>query len=231
MTRTYFFNPFGDYWLGADYLPEASADVADTRYADDIAAAEDLLRRVPAGTWILTYNGFGGRMPASYELVRVDWKLRGVLRLWRKRRDTARIGSPRTMKSRSRARLALASSPRPAVVRPHVSAASEHECAPPWRVIADCDRATRAVDRDMTIARLFQITSHLSLTSHLENARQRANVGRRFYRAPGTQAPGSGLGLSIVQRILDLHRGTIQLDSPATTIGLQVTIALPRVAG
>jgi two-component system, OmpR family, sensor histidine kinase QseC len=58
---------------------------------------------------------------------------------------------------------------------------------------------------------------------------QRANVGRRFYRAPGTQAPGTGLGLSIVQRIVDLHRGTIRLDSPATTIGLEVTIALPRV--
>lgn len=62
-------------------------------------------------------------------------------------------------------------------------------------------------------------------------AEQRANVGRRLYRAPGLQAPGSGLGLSIVQRILDLHRGTIGLDSPATTIGLQVTIALPRVEG
>jgi two-component system sensor histidine kinase QseC len=62
-------------------------------------------------------------------------------------------------------------------------------------------------------------------------AAQRANVGRRFYRGPGTQAPGSGLGLSIVQRIVDLHRGTIRLDSPATPIGLQVTIALPRVVG
>jgi len=33
------------------------------------------------------------------------------------------------------------------------------------------------------------------------------------------------------RRILDLHRGTIRLDSSATTIGLQVTIALPRVVG
>lgn len=57
---------------------------------------------------------------------------------------------------------------------------------------------------------------------------QRADVGRRFYRAPGTQAPGSGLGLSIVQRIADLHGGTVRLDAPATT-GLQVTVALPRV--
>jgi len=119
----YFFNPFGEYWLGADYPTAADADVMGTRWADDIAAAEDLLRSVPAGTWILTYNGFGGRMPAGYELVRVDWKLAGVLRLRRKRLDSARIGSPRMMKSPSRTLLALAS--RPARARessgPHVS--------------------------------------------------------------------------------------------------------------
>ena len=118
----YFFNPFGEYWLGADYPTEADADVMGTRWADDIAAAEDLLRSVPAGTWILTYNGFGGRMPAGYELVRVDWKLAGVLRLWRKRLDAARIGSPR-METRSRARLALAS--RPARRQNSISAAAE----------------------------------------------------------------------------------------------------------
>jgi two-component system sensor histidine kinase QseC len=59
------------------------------------------------------------------------------------------------------------------------------------------------------------------------SAEQRANIGRRFYRAPGTHAPGSGLGLSIVQRIIDLHRGTMRLDSPATGVGLQVSIELP----
>jgi predicted RNA methylase len=81
----YFFNPFGEYWLGADYPTVSDADVAGTRWSDDIAAAEDLLDSVPAGTWILTCNGFGGRMPVSYELVRVDWEFGGVLRLWRKR--------------------------------------------------------------------------------------------------------------------------------------------------
>jgi two-component system, OmpR family, sensor histidine kinase QseC len=60
-------------------------------------------------------------------------------------------------------------------------------------------------------------------------ADERANLGRRFYRAPGTAAPGSGLGLSIVHRILDLHRGRVHLDAPSTGIGLQVTVALPRV--
>lgn len=60
-------------------------------------------------------------------------------------------------------------------------------------------------------------------------ADQREHVGRRFYRAPGTQASGSGLGLSIVQRILDLHGGAIRLETPDTGVGLQVTVALPRV--
>jgi two-component system sensor histidine kinase QseC len=61
------------------------------------------------------------------------------------------------------------------------------------------------------------------------SASERSHVGRRFYRAPGTQAPGSGLGLSIVHRILELHRGRMQCDAPPTGSGLQVTVALPRV--
>jgi two-component system sensor histidine kinase QseC len=61
------------------------------------------------------------------------------------------------------------------------------------------------------------------------SASERSHVGRRFYRAPGTQAPGSGLGLSIVHRILELHRGRMQFDAPPTGSGLQVTVALPRV--
>jgi len=58
---------------------------------------------------------------------------------------------------------------------------------------------------------------------------ERSNVGRRFYRAPGTKAAGSGLGLSIVQRITELHRGTIRLETSPTGIGLQVVVVLPRV--
>ena len=63
------------------------------------------------------------------------------------------------------------------------------------------------------------------------SAEQQANIGRRFYRAPGTGAPGSGLGLSIVQRIVDLHRGAMRLESPPSGVGLQVTIELPSVRG
>lgn len=57
---------------------------------------------------------------------------------------------------------------------------------------------------------------------------ERANVGHRFYRAPGTKAAGSGLGLSIAQRIADLHRGSIRLETSPTGTGLQVVVVLPR---
>ena len=60
------------------------------------------------------------------------------------------------------------------------------------------------------------------------SAEERANVGRRFYRAPGTKAAGSGLGLSIVQRIADLHRGSIRLETSPAGAGLQVVVVLPR---
>lgn len=63
------------------------------------------------------------------------------------------------------------------------------------------------------------------------SAEQRSDIGRRFYRPPGTHAPGSGLGLSIVQRIIDLHRGTMRLESPPAGVGLQVSIELPCVPG
>jgi hypothetical protein len=33
---------------------------------------------------VLTLNGFGGRIPEGYELIRVDWELPAALRLWRK---------------------------------------------------------------------------------------------------------------------------------------------------
>jgi two-component system sensor histidine kinase QseC len=42
---------------------------------------------------------------------------------------------------------------------------------------------------------------------------ERARVFERFYRLAGTQPPGSGLGLSIVKRIAELHRAKIRLDA------------------
>jgi two-component system sensor histidine kinase QseC len=54
----------------------------------------------------------------------------------------------------------------------------------------------------------------------------RAKVGQRFYRVLGTDASGSGLGLSIARRIAEIHGGRISLaDNPAGR-GLRVSVEL-----
>jgi signal transduction histidine kinase len=55
-------------------------------------------------------------------------------------------------------------------------------------------------------------------------AAERERVLERFYRPVGTQAGGSGLGLSIVKRIAELHHATLQLQPAVTGTGLQVTV-------
>ena len=57
---------------------------------------------------------------------------------------------------------------------------------------------------------------------------ERERIFERFYRRTGTKATGSGLGLSIVKRIADLHRAEIQLaDSPLG--GLCFILQFPAV--
>lgn len=57
-----------------------------------------------------------------------------------------------------------------------------------------------------------------------EADRQRAM--ERFHRGLGHATVGSGLGLSIVQRVVELHRGTIRLDQSPMG-GLRVEVRLP----
>jgi len=56
---------------------------------------------------------------------------------------------------------------------------------------------------------------------------ERARAFERFYRVPGSAAGGSGLGLSIVGRIVELIGGHIELSAPNAGTGLVVTITLP----
>lgn len=55
----------------------------------------------------------------------------------------------------------------------------------------------------------------------------RSRVFERFYRVPGSRASGSGLGLSIVERVVTLHGGTIVLGDGPDGRGLAVTVSLP----
>jgi signal transduction histidine kinase len=47
-----------------------------------------------------------------------------------------------------------------------------------------------------------------------------------FFRAPGTQGSGSGVGLSVVKRIMEAHGGRVLLEN-ATPQGLMVRLAFP----
>jgi SAM-dependent methyltransferase len=82
----YLYNPFGQY-LCAPKEGQGSGLTPDyQRYRRDVMTAVDIFRRARAGTVVLTYNGFGGSMPSSYDSCRVDRELPCVLRMWRKTR-------------------------------------------------------------------------------------------------------------------------------------------------
>jgi len=80
----YLYNPFGNYWF--DLRQDAERHIACTteRRLQEVAHVERFIGTVPDGTYLLTYHGFGGRMPACCHLVCADLTLAGGLRLWRK---------------------------------------------------------------------------------------------------------------------------------------------------
>lgn len=56
----------------------------------------------------------------------------------------------------------------------------------------------------------------------------RGRVFERFFRVIGNTSSGSGLGLGIVQQIVDLHHGTISLETPVSGHGLQIVVTFPK---
>jgi len=60
---------------------------------------------------------------------------------------------------------------------------------------------------------------------------ERAKLGQRFYRILGTGEAGSGLGLSIVRRIAEIHAAKLAFDEPESGRGLRVTVEFPAQAG
>jgi two-component system OmpR family sensor kinase len=57
---------------------------------------------------------------------------------------------------------------------------------------------------------------------------ERARVLDRFYRGANPGGGGSGLGLSIVQRIAQQHGATLMLDPGKRGIGLSARVHFPR---
>ena len=57
---------------------------------------------------------------------------------------------------------------------------------------------------------------------------ERARIGERFYRIAGTGQTGSGLGLSIVRRIVEIHRGHLRFEEGPKAKGLRVIVEFPK---
>jgi two-component system sensor histidine kinase TctE len=57
-------------------------------------------------------------------------------------------------------------------------------------------------------------------------AAERGRIFERFYRSPGSEGPGCGLGLAIVREIVELHRGRVELADAAFG-GVCITLAFP----
>jgi predicted RNA methylase len=84
----YLYNPFGENLASEKFQIDRDVELGLARYQREIAAAERYIEHAPRGTFVLTYNGFGGRVPDSYEEVAVDRDLPYELRMWRKTRQT-----------------------------------------------------------------------------------------------------------------------------------------------
>lgn len=83
----YFYNPFGEN-LSVDDQDQldGTVELSSSRFARDVAAVQEILGRLPVGTCFVTYHGFGGRIPDTYDPVRTERTATSALRLWSRTR-------------------------------------------------------------------------------------------------------------------------------------------------
>jgi hypothetical protein len=85
----YLYNPFGENLRRIENQLDGDVELGIDRYKREIAEAERFIEHAPRGTFLVTYNGFGGRVPDSYEQVAIDRDHRYELRMWRKTRQAS----------------------------------------------------------------------------------------------------------------------------------------------
>lgn len=88
----YFYNPFGENHHDESERLDDAVELSPARCARDLACVEGWLDAAAAGTCVLTYHGFGGRIPDTYDLVRTCDRESGSLHMWIKQRAGSAAG-------------------------------------------------------------------------------------------------------------------------------------------
>ncbi len=81
----YFFNPFYEQKVPVIRIDEQLV-FGERIFEQYVAEVASKLRRLEAGTRVVTYHGFGAPMPSEYRLVLKESATTGFLELWTKRR-------------------------------------------------------------------------------------------------------------------------------------------------
>jgi predicted RNA methylase len=74
----YLYNPFAEQL----WVEEIDPETRRTAYSANIASTQERLAAARSGTRVVTYHGFGGDMPASYDLVHREPAHEDELQLW-----------------------------------------------------------------------------------------------------------------------------------------------------
>jgi predicted RNA methylase len=87
----YCFNPFGEHLFEDGDRIDHTPPLGMRRFRRDAAAMSQVLREASVGTLFCTYNGFGGLIPRTYDLVATRDDFACPLRLWKKNRESSSL--------------------------------------------------------------------------------------------------------------------------------------------
>jgi hypothetical protein len=86
----YLFNPFSENLCDHDEQLDNTVELSTARYMSDVRRVAAALATAAVGNCVVTYHGFGGPIPSSYELIHAERAQTDWLRVWIKQRPTAR---------------------------------------------------------------------------------------------------------------------------------------------
>ncbi|MRG95676.1 class I SAM-dependent methyltransferase [Polyangium spumosum] len=78
----YFYNPFEENLVAPSFQMDREVALSLERFQEDVTRIEAALSAAPPGMRVVTYQGFGGKMPPDYEIVEEDVEGTALLQLW-----------------------------------------------------------------------------------------------------------------------------------------------------